>query len=505
MTPDGQGNREGRGRDGRDGTSDRRRRPPGRRAGKGGDRGKGGRKAPIGGRDRRPAVREETRLTIPSTPQRVLFKGIDCEVNGRRDLAMYLYLHGAAMLSGGCESNAERMLREMGRGEFPTVRGRVSKECSEAALVAFDYICSTIDEGYDDGFLRSKSGAGDPFATYCLIRLGKVDADDPAIDAFASAMESDEGMVEQGLELLVRKKDSVRAEGHLRAMAERRRQRQAVRPAFLKALKGDASGRERLERLSGSFKEAGFLLGYLDAEDGESYIRDGLPEFNDTVMSVINELGMSDRPFGMYLSAKRLQAEGGDWIPPMVRAFAAGSEEAFEELRPVQNRKDVRRAMSAAFLSRDDAAGLVRCYDGQDRTYLDRYCAGDPARISEVAGLMGGQRALDWLKANYRDGVAECRDMIVSMASSGSVRGKQMVYALHDVGADMEAARMYLDMYGDPSLPSVKWLSKVCGDDETREYVRGRLEEMGEAGTFEYIMSDDGYDSRHRGGRKGRR
>ena len=59
----------------------------------------------------------------------------------------------------------------------------------------------------------------------------------------------------------------------------------------------------------------------------------------------------------------------------------------------------------------------------------------------------------------------------------------------------LDAAKLYFQMYGDPSLPSVKWLSKVCENESVKEYVRTRFEEMGDLATFDYIFVDDGYNS----------
>ena len=103
---------------------------------------------------------QELNLTVPSTPQRILFKGVDCEVNGRKDLAMVLYLHGAARMSKGCESNMLRMLREAGPEQFPTIRGRVAKACPEDAMIAFDYLCLTIDPRWE----RTRASTGSPEA-----------------------------------------------------------------------------------------------------------------------------------------------------------------------------------------------------------------------------------------------------------------------------------------------------------------------------------------------------
>ena len=451
---------------------------------------------------------EEQTLTIPSTPQKILFKGVDLEVNGRRDLAMVMYLHGAAKLSHGCESNMERLLREAGQDQFPTVRGRVAKRCGEDQMLAFDYICCTLSPGYDRTFLRGAAEAGNPFAIHCLIRLEELDGDDPLIDVYA-ASGADEAMLRDGLKLLVRKKDSAAAQTHLDEMDRLSRLRQTVRTEFVRAMKGDAQAAERLESLSGTFPEAGFLRGYIDAGDREAYIRDGMDSFRPTVLSVVSELGLSDTPYGRYLSAKRAQSEGGDWVQEMINAAVAGSEDAVAELMPLKNRKDVRKAMSSAYLSRGDAEGLVRSYDGEDTTYLDRYASSDPARMVEVGRLMGGSRQIEWLRHCAIGGSPECRDELVSLASDGDRRGKQLIYALHDVGADLDAARLYFDMYGDPALPAVKWLRKVCEDEAARDYVRSKFEEMGDTATFESIFVDDGYGRRDgrrpAGGGRGRR
>ena len=174
---------------------------------------------------------------------------------------------------------------------------------------------------------------------------------------------------------------------------------------------------------------------------------------------------------------------------------------------PVQNRKDVRKAMASVYLRRNDAAGIVRCYDGEDTSVLERYCAHDPARMVEVGRLMGGSRQIDWLKKGFLDGVEECRDELVSMARSGEHNNKQLVYTLHDIGAELESAKLYSAMYGDKSLPSVKWLAKVCADEEAKEYVRSKFEEMGDLRTFDSIFVDDGYESRgnRKGGKGGQR
>lgn len=452
--------------------------------------------------ENKPTERQETVLTIPSTPQRILFKGVDCEVNGRRDLAMVLYLHGAAMMSRGCENNALRMLREMGPGEFSTVRGRVAKSCPEDAMIAFDYLCATLDGNYDRSALDAAAEGGNHLAIYCKIRMEEIEGDDPRIDVFASG--PDEKMVEDGLKLLVRKKDSARAEELLKELEHRRKLRQSIRTEFIRAVKDDRTARKRLEELSATFPEAEYLLGYLDTSDREEYLRNGMSEHGDIILSMAHELGISDTPFGKYLSAMKLRSDGEEWIPAMISAAAAGSDEALAELGPVQTRRDVRKGLCSIYLTRGDMAGLIKCYDGEDMSYLERFCAGDPMRMIDVGRHMGGSREVDWLRKCCLDGSAECRDALVAIASVEDRRNKQLIYALHDVGADLDAAKLYFDMYGDPALPAVKWLAKVCEDEEAREYVRSRFEEMGDLRTFDSIFVDDGYRKKDGRGRRPR-
>ncbi len=499
---------DGRRRDGRSGNGNGRQDRRGR-SGRYGDR-RDGRQRKEGAHRERPRgpkaaeekpVKpvEEQKLTIPSTPQKVLFKGIDCETNGRSDLAMVLYLNGAVMLSGGCENNALRMLRNMGSKEFRSARGRAAKSCPDEAMVVFDYLCSTLDDAYDRTFIRECSAAGMPMATYCLIRLEEIEGDDPAIDLFASCVEGNEEMVVGGLKLLVRKKDSRKAKAHLRAIEERGKRRQSIRGTFTKAMRGDQDSVRRMDALSEEFPEARLLRGYLDLQDDDSrteYLRAAMSEHQGTIVSMSSELGIQDTAFGKFLRAKRLQSNEEEWIKPMVDAFRAGSEEAMDELRPVQNRRDVKAAMASVYLERGEAESLVRCYDGEDAAYLERYCAGDPDRILEVGRLMGGTREIEWLKRGCINGCQECRDALVGISKDEGRGCKQLVYALHDIGADMDAARLYFAMGDDPTLPAVKWLRKVCADDETKEYVRQRFEERGDSATFESIFVDDGYESR---------
>ncbi|MBQ8644689.1 MAG: hypothetical protein IJ469_08570, partial [Candidatus Methanomethylophilaceae archaeon] len=154
------------------------------------------------------AVPEEPRFSVPSTPQRILFKGVDCEVNGKTDFAMALYLHGAVQMSGGCESNALRMLRDMGPSGFDDMRERLVKLCSQDAMTYYDFLCMNISKGYDRSALRAAAEDGDNLAIYCLIRLEEVEGEDELVDVFAKGVVENEDRVVEALKLLVRKKDS---------------------------------------------------------------------------------------------------------------------------------------------------------------------------------------------------------------------------------------------------------------------------------------------------------
>ncbi len=486
------------------------------------DRGRG--RADRGGRPPRrveepetPVVEEpvEVKLTIPSSPQKILFKGVDCEVNGKPDLAMVLYLHGAVAMSKGCESNAEKMLREMGRANFTSNRERIAGMCSRDALLEYDYLCWTLDNGYDRSELDSAAESGNCHALYCRIRLDEVEGEDPCIDTFASHMDLETEKVEEGLKRLKRREKSAKAEEHLKEGERKKKLRQSIRETFVRARNGDEDSLSRLESLSRSFPEAGFLRGYLDVYGGdgaETYLRDGFTGYRDTVLSMGPELGIYDTPFGMFIRAKRLQNDGEDWIPAMIRAAKAGSQEAMTELGPVQNRKDVRMSFASIYVETGDVENLVRSYDGEDTRYLDAYCSGDSARVLEVGSKMGGAREIDWLKRNQRNGVPGCSEALVKLAGIEERHCKQLVYALHDIGEEMEAAILYFKMYGDPTLPSTKWLAKVCADETANEYVRQRFEEMGDIATYNSIFIDDGYVRKHpgrggpgRGGKGGKR
>ena len=456
--------------------------------------------------ERRDAPSRETpepsdRLTIPSDPQKILFKGIDCEVNGRTDLAMVLYLNGAVGMSKGCESNALRMIGEASDEELKSFADVVLRMCPPQAVVEYEYLCADAGKGCSRIHLDSMFEEGDCHAQYCRIRLGEVEGDDPVIEEFAAHGDEQEAKVKDGLTYLKRRKDSELAVDLLARLDERRRLRQSVRTEFLRAARGDAKAKKRLEDLASEFPEAEFLLGCVESGDLEDSLRKGFKDHSALIVSLGSELRFDDA-FGTFLRAKKLQSDNSDWIQTMINAAVAGSDEAMEELRPVQSRPSVRKAFQEVCLRKGDAEGLVSFYDGEDTEYLDRYCAFDPEKIIAVGRMMNREREIDWLKRSYRKGIEECRKAIEDMVADESRHTKLLVYALHDVGSDLESAKLYFAMEGDPALPSYKWLAKVCGDDRAKEFVRSKFEEKGDMEAFESIFVDDGYQKRS-GGRRG--
>lgn len=438
------------------------------------------------------------RVTIPSDPQRILFKGIDCEVNGRSDLAMVLYLHGAAKMSGGCEENAEKMLRGMSPEQRQELRDAIAGQCSRDALIEFDYVRLDLDPSADRSLIDSAAAEGDPLAIYCLIRRDEVGGDDPAIDRFAKAADSRPEMVSKGLDRLKRRKDSEKAARLLKGIEKREQERASINQTFARAMKNDAKALARLEDMSGEFPEAGFLAGYIESDDPEQYLRDGMDGNRDLIVAVSANLAL-DSGFGRYLRAMKAKSDGEEWIPQMIAAAKAGSEEAERELGSVKGRGDVSRAMAEIALQKGDVDSLVRMYDGEDAQWLDAWCAGDADRMIDVGSRMKEEERLDWLKRCYRNGAEECRDAIVAMASDESNWSKRLVYALHDVGADMEAAKLYFAIGDEARLPSPKWLAKVCEDPEVKEYVRSEYEKRDDLAGFEDIFADDGYQKKRSG------
>ena len=451
----------------------------------------------------RPVEENESRLTIPSTPQKILFKGIDCEINGRADLAMILYLNGAAQMSGGCESNMERMLREMGPSEFKTVRGRLAKNCSDDLMVFFDYLCIDVDEDSDRTFLNEMAESGNLYAIYCKIRLGDVEGEDPMVDTFAAGIIDHEDMVEDGLKLIARKKKSVKAADYLKKNEDRKKLRQSIRSTFVKAMKDDQDSVKRLAKLAEIFPEAEFLQGYIPAYregTGEGYLKDGMSTFAPTIISMCSEFGINDTAFGKFLAAKKMQVNDEDWVQSMVNAVKAGSDEAMVELMPIQNRRDVKKSLASVYLANGDVEKLVQSYDGEDATYLFEYCNWETDKWLEVGRIMGGVREIDWLKKGWLRNIDGCVDALKALASDETRHCKQLVYTLHDVGAELEAAKLYIEMGDNPTLPTVKWLGKVCEDEAAKQFLHDHFEAAGDLATFESIFVDDGYVR----GKKGR-
>jgi hypothetical protein len=135
--------------------------------------------------------------------------------------------------------------------------------------------------------------------------------------------------------------------------------------------------------------------------------------------------------------------------------------------------------------------------------YLDQYCGDNRDRILEVGVELGKQsvaKEIDWLKDHYDKGMSFCRDALVEKSHDEFYHTKKMIYALHDVGADMDAAKLYFEMEGDPEVPSVKWLKKVCADEDTKEFIRQHYEEKGQTAVFDSIFEEDGYEHRPKRG-----
>ena len=507
---DREGSGRGYGRRDEDRRRDRSDRPPRREGGYRSDRRdsgfRGDRRDGYGGprrdRDETPARWEDAdapmKVTIPSDPQKMLFKGIDCEVNGRKDLAMVLYLHGAAAGSGGCEENAEKILRGMQPFERTGFREKIAELCSEDALIEFDYVRLKLDPTSNRELIDSASSEGNSLAIY-WIRMDEIDPEDPIIDVFAKDADAHPDRIAKGLDRLRRRHGSEKAAGILKKVEHRRQERQTINETFAKAMRNDAKALARLEKLADDFPEAGFLAGYIESDDPEAYLRENMDGNRDLIIAVSSNLRL-DTPFGTYLSAMKAKNEGDDWIPAMIAAAKAGSPEAEAELGSAKSRGDVARALAEIRLEKGDVAALARMYDGEDAEFLDRYCDGDAEKMLEVGRTLGGDRELDWLKRCCRNGEEECRDAVVQMASDESRWSKRLVYTLHDVGADMDAAKLYFAMEGDPTLPSPKWLAKVCGEDEVKEYVRSVFEGKGDLEGFEAIFADDGYEDRKRSG-----
>ncbi|MCQ2085333.1 MAG: hypothetical protein MJZ21_04215 [archaeon] len=449
-------------------------------------------------REHREEHEERPKLSIPEDITAILHKGVDCEVNGRTDLALILYLHGASKLNGGCENNLLRMLKAAGKDQFSTIRGRMVKDCPAEIIPVFDYLCSTIDAEYDVSGITEAAEKGNINAIHCLIRMGSVEKDSELIDSYAKGLYSMPDVVTKGLEILSRKKDSAKARKYLDDYNDYLTLRKSIPIVFQRSMKGESHAKKELNRLAGRYPEAKFLEGYVAAYNegtGDEYLKKGMANNMPAILVNLQNIKVTDPIFHKYLKAKKLQSKGEQWIPLMVEAVNGGSDEAMDELYDVRNTWEVRRMLQSYYLAKGDIENLALGYDGKDSTFLDKYCNGEAAKIIEVGKIIGGNREIDWLSKSYKNGCTECRDELIRIADDKFRYGKPLLYALHDTGADKKAADVYFDMerVGDPSLPSVKWLAKVCREEEAKEYVRSKFEAINDLETFEYIFEEDGY------------
>jgi len=452
-------------------------------------------------------VQEEPRkIVLSQDPSKLLYRGIDCQINGNNELALIMFLHGSVLMSEGCENNADRILREVGKGAFQETRAGISPNCTADALVEFDYLCVKRDSDYDRSFFDSEYERESTHAIYRRICLEEVEGDDPVIDVFASRYPDDEKKVMRGLDLLRRKKGSESAERHLARIEDSIQRKQSVYTLFTRAMNGDARAVQELKQCSKDVPEAAFFSEYLAARaEGTNveWLRTKYPQYKDLLIAKQGEFKIQDTPFGMFLKAKSMEAKKEEWISTMMNAARAGSPEAIQELSTKMYRNDVRKCLAGIYLKDGDLTSLIGVYQAglDDMYYIEQYCGDDKERVLEVGRELGKQsvsKEIDWLKDHYRKGMDFCRDALVEKSRDEAYHCKAMIYALHDVGCDMEAARLYFEMEGSPEIPSVKWLKKVCSDDEVTEYVRQHYEASGDTKTFEFIMAEDDYERRPR-------
>ena len=449
---------------------------------------------------------EKPRTFIPDDPQKLLFKGVDLQSKGNDEKALVMFLHGSVLMSKGCENNASKIISSLGEEELNDMRTKISEDCSEDAMVEFDYLCQINKRSTDRTYLDTKFSEKNIHAIYRRICLEEVDGKDDVIDIFARS--NDEKKVIDGLKLLVKKKDSSKAEAHLRSIDEKKERKQYVHTAFVRAMKGDPKSKHDLEKLSKEFPEAAFFLGYVKAREegnGIPWLQEKFPQFQDIIIAEEFNLRIGDTSYGMYLHAMKIKSKKEDWIPSMIKAAKYGSEEAMEELRPLMRRTDIKKAVANIHLNNSDLPGLVDDYvNGLDETYyLDKYCENIPEKIVEIGRKIGDvspEREIDWLRAHAF--MPECRDALTTLADDKRYHSRKLLYALHDVGKNMEAADLYFSMEGHPDLPAVKWLAKVCRDEDAKEYIRSHYESAGDMETFDYIFVDDGYKKRPKNFRK---
>lgn len=445
---------------------------------------------------------ERPRLILSNDPQRLLFKGVDMQENGDTDTALIMFVRGSVLMSKGCENNAVRLLESIDREDVPALRERIAVHCSDDDLVEFDYLCWKAHPVHEMAFLEQKFKEGNIQATYRMVYAGKMDPEDPAIDVFSECPDDPRGA--EALKILSKKYDSKKAAAILKSNEEREKRRQSTYVAFNRAMKGDGKALRDLEKLSSEFKEAAFFYGYAKAREngnGIQWLKDNYDEYQGLMISEGYNLRIDDEPFGMFLRAKKIQSKKEDWIPSMIKAAKNGSEEAMRELEPLMYREDIKRAVAGIHLANNDLDALIDDYlNGlDDIVFLDRYCMNVPSKIVDIGEMIGQknpERGIDWLRAHAF--TMECRDALVSFSKDERYQCRKMIFALHDVGRDKEAAELYFILEGNGDVPATKWLRKVCKDEEAKEFVRQHYESIDDLGTFDSIFEDDGYVRRQK-------
>ena len=456
---------------------------------------------------------ETRRLILPQDASRLLYKGIDYLEKGDTNVAMVMFLHGSVMMSEGCENNADRILKGVGKSGYQAMRTEIGPNCSEDALTEFDYLCMTHSKSYDRTFFDTEYSKGTTHAIYRKICLEEIEGDDPVIDQFALRYSDEAAKVKKGLEILIKKKDSESASKHLARFEEAAELKKSIYTLFTRSMNGDASAVRQLKEHSKKVPEAAFFSEFLAARSegkAEEWLRAKYPQYKDLIISKQGEFKIQDTPFGTYLKAKSLERKKEEYMSVMMNAAKAGSPEALEELSNKMFRNDVRKCLAGIYLKNNDLPKLVLVYQAglDDMYYLDQYCGDDADRILDAGKELGKQsvgKEIDWLKDHYDKGMDFCKDALIEKSKDGFYQNKKMIYALHDIGCDMEAAQLYFSMEGNPELPSVKWLKKVCANDEVKDFVRKHFEDIGDIATFDSIFADDGYERRPKrqsGGRK---
>ncbi len=449
-------------------------------------------------------VQETRKLLLPQDASRLLYRGIDCQINGNNNLAMIMFLHGSVMMSEGCENNAVRILKEIGKDNFVSMRTEISPNCSEDALVEFDYLCMNNSKSYSREAFDKAYENGNTHAIYRRICMEEIEGEDPIIDEFASRYPEADKKVIKGLELLVKKKDSEKAEKHLTRIQDAIELKQKINVLFTRAMNGDSRAVSELKHYSKQIPEAAFYSEFLAAKaegDQVEWLRSKYPQYSEMIIARQGEFKIQDTPFGMFLKAKNLESKKEEYMSVMMNAAKAGSPEAMDELSKKMFRNDVRKCLAAIYLKENDLQNLIIVYQAglDDMYYLDQYCGDDRQRIIDVGKELGKQsvgKEIDWLKDHYDKGMDFCKDELIERSKDEFYQNKKMIYALHDIGSDMDAAKLYFAMEGNPEIPSVKWLKKVCGEDDVKEFVRQHYEEAGDMETFESIFADDGYERR---------